>query len=168
MLPAHFEGSEAMISVLNLVWSPVPYTGSASNGGHKRSEGNESGSVSRPISPAVCPPPLSMNSPSQPGTNPIQPVCPVESTKAASTKDACRNTDLLPKVNITYRRLYQSAPPHPRRGKGGVHLTADRNEQMGALSSDGAVMADNIATSEMIGSNMGAVHEALPGVNQGS
>ena len=155
-LPAQFGGSEAMISVLHLVWSHVPLTSSASNGGHKRSEGNESGSVSRSISPAVHPSSPSMNSPSLPGTNSIQPICPMESTTAASIKDARRNTDHVPKVNITYRRHYQLAPPRLRRGKGGVHMAADSNEQMGALSSDGTIMAFNIATSEVIGSNMGA------------
>ena len=114
----------------------------------------------RPTSPAVRPPSPSMNSPSQSGTIPIQPICPVESTTAASTKDARRNTDHVPKVNITYRPRYQSALPYPQRGKGVVHMTADSNEQMGALSSDGAIMAINIATSEVIGSNMGAVHES--------
>ena len=131
-LPAQFGGSKALVFVLHLVWSPVPCTGSTSNGNHKRaspeSEGNESGSVSRPISLAVRPPPPSMNSLCQPVTNPIQPVYPEESTKVALTKDARRNIDHLPKVDITYIRRYQSAPPRPRRGKGGVRLTADTNE----------------------------------------
>ena len=163
-LPAQFGGSEAMITVFHLVWSPIPHTSS-----HKRSECNESGSASRQISPAARPPSPSMFSPCQPGTNSLQPVCPVELTKAASTKDDSRDIDPLPKVNITYRRRYQSALPRPRRGKMGAHMTADRNEQMGALSSDDNWrIADNIASSEVIGSNMGAAHEALPGVNQGS
>ena len=152
-----------MITVFHLVWSPIPHTGR-----HKRSECNESRSTSRQISPAARPPSPSMYSPCQSGTNPLQPICPVELTKAASTKDDSRNIDPLPKVNITYRRRYQLAPPRPRRGKMGAHMTADRNEHMSALSSDRASIANNIASSEVIDSNMGAAHEALPGVNQGS
>ena len=161
-LPAQVGGSEVMITVFHLVWSPIPHSGS-----HKRSECNELGSASRQISPAARPPSPSMYSPCQPGTNLVQPICPVELSKAVSTKEDNRDIDPLPKVNITYRRPYQSAPPRPRRGKMGAHLTADRTEQMGALSSDGAPIADNIASSEVIGSNMGASHEALLGVNQG-
>ena len=85
---------------------------------------------------------------------------------AVSTEEARLNIDHLPKFEITYRCRYESAPPRPRRGKGGDHLAADTNEQMGAFSRDVTVMVDTIATSKVIGSNMGAAHEALIGVDQ--
>ena len=161
-LPARVGGSEVMITVFHLVWSPIPQSGS-----HKRSECKESESAARQIASEARPPSPCMYSPCQPGTNLVQPICPVELTKAVSTKEDSRAVDPLPKVNITYRRHYQSAPPRPRRGKMGAHSTADRTEQMGALSSDGAPIADSIAYTEVIGSNMGAAHEALLGVIQG-
>ena len=140
---------------------------SISSGSHKQSECKESESAARQIAPEARPPSPRMCSPCQPGTILVQPICPVELTKAVSTKEDSRVVDSLPKVNITYRRRYQSASPRPRRGKMGVHSIADRTEQMGALSPDGAPIADSIASSEVIGSNMGAAHEALLGVIQG-
>ena len=106
-LSAQVGGSESHILVLHLVWSPVPCTGSVSNGGHKRaspiSEGNESGSDSSPTTLAVSLPPPSKNMQNQPDINLLQLICPEELTMPVSTDSARRNIDHLPKFEITYR-----------------------------------------------------------------
>ena len=169
-LPAQVGDLESQVSVLRLVWSHVSCTGRDSNGGHTRaspiSEGDESGSVSRPTSPAVCFPSPSKNTQNQQGINPLQLVSLEESTMDASTEEARLNNENMPKFDITYRRRYQSALPHPRRGKWGDHLATDTKEQMGAFLPDVAVMGETTTNPEVIGSSMGAAHEALIGVDQ--
>ena len=104
-LSAQVGGLESQVFVLLLVWSPVPCTCSASDGGHKRaslvSESNKSGSDSSLTSPAVRLPSPSKNTQNQPGINPLQLVSPEESTMAASTEEARLNIDYLPKCDIT-------------------------------------------------------------------
>ena len=67
---------------------------------------------------------------------------------------------------ITYRRRYQSAPPRPRRGKGGDHLVINTKEHIAAFLPDIAVIGETIANPQVISSSMGAPHEAPGGVGQ--